>query len=301
MRLFLLLMLTVGAAAYAEQRAKPPTFSEAERALFPTDARELLVGERPDFGAMKPTVAAAGAVEEESAGGDYQWSLLISAATVENEIKRQANKVAGLTQSATAFKGGGYRKCREAFSVLAVMFAVAAEHDGEPRWRDSAAGLAPLFARAGANCKVGTDGSYREAAARSQDLADLVRGGRPDAPAVPPDQSWGDLADRAPLMRRMEAAQQEKLSPRLASEREFTGDAEEVTHEAQVLAALAEVITRDGFVDADDPDYAAYARSLRDASADLSRAAENENYESGRSALGRASQSCSECHDLYRG
>ncbi|MEM9186563.1 MAG: hypothetical protein AAGB00_08725 [Planctomycetota bacterium] len=286
-------------AARAQPRAEPPEWTDSERELFPADARQLLVGPRPDF--SQRAAAAAVVAAEETATESYAWSALISTDTVEGEIKRQANRVAGLVQSATAFKGGGYREARDAFSMLAVMFAIAAEHDGDARWRDRAASLSALFSRAGANCKVGTDGSFREAAARSQDLADLVRGGRPDTPKPDADRTWGDVADRVPLMRRMEVAQQEQLSQLTANAKDFSRGAEEAAHEAQVLAALAEVIIREGFTDADDESYADYARELRDASAEIARSAEQDLYDPARAALGRATKSCSACHEDYRG
>ena len=298
----LLLLLTLASVTTAdERRAKPPVFSQDERDLFPADARKLLVGPRPDFGKMaKPSVVSGG----DSAIGpatDYQWSDLISSDALETEIKRQATAVGKLVQSATAFKGGGYRDARDAFNVLALMFAISAEHDEGARWEDSAGGFASLIARAGANCKVGTDGSYREARARGEDLAELVRGGRPDAPDADPDKKWHDYADRSPVMRRMEVAQQERLGQVMGSEREFSRNSENIAHEAQVLAALAEVIVRDEFPDADDEDYVAYAARLREASADLWRAAEQDNYDAARDALGRANKSCTECHGDYRG
>ena len=300
-----LLVISVAPIARAEpaQRAKPPAWTDDQRELFPTDARKLLVGPRPDFGQMVAAAsqAQAGSPEQAEPATEYRWSEVISTATLETEIKRQATEVSQLVGSATAFKGGGYRKCRNSFSVLAVMFAISAEHDEGARWRDKAAGLAALFARAGSNCKVGTDASFREAAARGEDLAALVRGGRPDVPEPKPDQNWGSLADRSPLMRRMEQAQQERLQPLLGSAREFSRGAEDALHEAQVLAALAELLTRDGFEDAEDDDYANFARALRDGAGDLSRAADNDNYEAARAAAGKASQSCSECHENYRG
>lgn len=282
-------------------RAKPPTFSDDEKALFPADARKLLAGPRPDFARQAPTAVASAAAAPEIGENGYQWSAMIAAETVEAEIKRQANKVAGLVRSATSFKGGGYRDCRDAFTMLALMFSIAAEHDEDARWSSKAAGLSVLFARAGANCKVGTDGSFREASARSEDLAELVRGGRPDVPAGADNQDWGALAARAPVMRRMEVALEEQLKPAMASDRAFGRASEDAYHEAQVLAALAEIITRPGFEDGDDEEYVAYARTLRDASTEMATAAENETYDLARPAYGKAGQSCSACHEDYRG
>lgn len=287
--------------ASAEERATPPVFSPGEEAIFFDEVSSVLKGARPTFQQQTPASVVPRASGDETAGASDDWSDLIAADTIENEIKRQAQRVAVATQSATRFKGGGYRDARQAFTTLAVMFRLAAEHPDRARWRDVGGGLATLLARAAANCKVGTDGSYREAAARSQDLADLVRGSRPDVPQPPADQLWSDLADRTPIMVRMEQAEQKGLGPLIGSGAAFKRGAEDAAHEAQVLAALAELLTRQDFPDYDSEDYAAYAERLREAATALSHAAGENNYEAARAALGDINKACSNCHDDYRG
>lgn len=182
------------------------------------------------------------------------------------------------------------------------MFGISAVHEDDARWRDKANDVASLVARAGANCKVGTDNTYREAKMRSDELAELVRGGRPDLPPSKDDpKNWGRLADRGPLMQRLEVALMEKLGPLTSSERDFTRNAEDAKHEAEVLAALAEVMTREGFEDAGDEDYDGYSRALRDAASDIARSADLEDYTTVREAYGRATKACADCHELYRG
>lgn len=301
----LFLTLTLSATTgFAEKRARPPKWSADDRGVFFEDIKSALVGERPDFskmaGAVARTADGSGEGTQNAAVGE-KWSELITPDTIETEIKRQAQAVAKITQTATAFKGGGYRDAREALSVLALMFRLSAEHDEGARWRDSAPGLSGVFARASANCKVGTDGSYREASARAQDLAELIRGGRPDVPPADPDQMWSDLADRTPIMRRMEVIQQKSLGPLVGSKAAFLRASDDAAHEAQVLAALAEILTREEFTDAGDEDYDGFCRALRDAASDISRAADQDDYETARQAMGAANRACSDCHDNYRG
>src|SRR5690606_17956042 len=155
-----------------------------------------------------------------------QW---IAPEVLETEIKRQSSELEKLVKSASEFKGGGYQDARNRFSLLAVLFAISAEHDQGARWKDSAVGLRDLFGRAGFNAKVGTDGTFREAVARSADLAELIRGGRPTTPTPNTDASWATISDRPPLMTRMEQAQQEQLSPWIASSAQFSGHTEEIS------------------------------------------------------------------------
>jgi hypothetical protein len=304
------LLVSQGAALLAAQRgekpkrARPPKWSADVLDAFFEDAREKLEGERPDYGAAN-TIAtnqsqqAAPAAERPSAGGS-QWSKLIDAETIETEIKRLAQAVAQDVTSPTEFKGGAYQACRRHFSVLATLFAIAAEYDGEVRWQDAAPALRDLFARAGYNCKVGTDQTFQEARQRKQDLADLVGGSRPRAGEAERETDWGQVSDRPPLMQRLNIAHEERLTKWLASEREFGRNLEGLRHEAQLIAAIADVIGREGFDYWDDEQYAEYARTLRQAATDVAAAVELDNFQNAREAGVRMTKACADCHDGYR-
>ncbi len=294
---------SIAADPPGKPRALPPDWSAADRDIFFEDARELLEGQRPSF-ATQPRVVASNVGPTDSAttggGTSYEWSNLITAETIENEIKRTAQLVSPLVQSASTFKGGAYRDARNHFSTLAIMFGTAAQFDKPVRWKDSAVGLSQLFARAGFNCKVGTDQSFREAQLRDQDLAELIRGGRPTAPATDPDAGWGKLSDRSPLMVRMETALDKHLKPNMSDSRSFERNAEELAHEAQMLALLGELITREGMEDAGDDTYDGYAHQLRDAAIEFNKSIELESYDAARKALSDMGQSCVACHGDYR-
>jgi hypothetical protein len=286
------------------KRARPPKWSADVLDAFFEDAREKLEGERPDYGAasaiatnqsQQPITAAAS-----PADGTAQWSKLIDAETIESEVKRLAQAVAQDVTSPSEFKGGAYQVCRRHFSVLAALFAIAAEYDGEVRWQDAAPALRDLFARAGYNCKVGTDQTFQEARQRKQDLADLVSGSRPRAAEAERAADWSQVTDRPPLMQRLHIAHEERLTKWLANEREFGRNLEEVRHEAQIIAAVADVIGREGFDYWDDEQYAEYARSLRQAATEVAAAVELENFQNAREAGNRMTKACADCHDGYR-
>lgn len=291
-------------AADPPKRAKPPVWSKDVLDVFFPDAREALVGPRPDFAASAESAVASSdspANPAPAADAKSGWSQWIAPEVLEAEIKRQSPALEKLVESATTFKGGGYEDARDIFSLLAVLFAISAEHDQDARWQDSAAGLSDLFGRAGFNAKVGTDQTFREASARSVDLAELIRGGRPSTPTVDADTGWTTVADRPPLMRRMELAQQERLAKWLANENLFSEHAEDVSHEAQILAVLAELIAREGYEFADDDTFVGYGKELRDAAHELQQATDQEDYAQARAALGRATKTCTTCHEGYRG
>ncbi|MEX0610916.1 MAG: cytochrome c [Pirellulales bacterium] len=287
------------------KRARPPKWSNDVLDAFFEDARDKLVGPRPVY-SQAPTVAAAAngtaatPPEIQSGATDAAWSKLIDAETIEAEIKRLAQAAADDVATPSKFKGGAYEDCRRHFSVLAMLFAVAAEYDGVVRWSDVAPALRDSFARAGYNCKVGTDQTYQESLNRSHDLAELIRGIRPQVPPAERAADWGQVSDRPPLMQRMEIAHQERLTKWLANERQFVQNRDEVRHEAQLLATIAAVIAREGFDYWDDEQYAQYARDLRQATSDIAAAAELENYDQAKQAISRATKACTNCHDGYR-
>jgi hypothetical protein len=292
-----------------EKRARPPKWSKEVRDVFFEDARTKLVGTRPDYGSASTATVDASLRDANSSvserlpneSGDAAWSKLIDAETIETEIKRLSQALAKDVTTPSAFKGGAYEDCRRDFSVLAALFAIVAEYDGEVRWQDSAAGLRELFARAGRNCKVGNDSTFREATQRKQDLSDLIAGSRPKLPATEKAAKWGEVADLAPLMQRLNAAHEERLTKWLANQREFEQHQVDVRHEAQLVAAIADVIGREGFDYWDEEDYGHHARELREAASDTAAAVELENYEQAQKAVSRATMACAACHELYRG
>lgn len=288
-------------------RAQPPEWSADVLDAFFEDARKVLQGERPNYAALgsvgrrQVSAGSTPAASDRGQSGRMPWSQLISADAIETEIKRLAPLVRQDTATATPFKGGGYRKCQDDFSMLAALFAVSADYDGTVRWQDAAAGLRELFAQAGFSCEEGTDESFREAVSRGQDLADLVRGGRPEVPAAERATDWVAVADRTPLMRRIEKAHQSGLSKWLAEPGEFRRHRDDVLHEAQLLAMLAQVVGQESYEGWDDAPYAEYSAALRQAAQDMAKAAEQNEYPPARDALGRATKACSDCHERYRG
>jgi cytochrome c556 len=101
-------------------------------------------------------------------------------------------------------------------------------------------------------------------------------------------------------MTRIEKAQQEGLTPALANAGEFKKNSDKILHEAQILAVLGEVITREGYEFADDDTYLGYARELRDHALEIIDAVKQKNYEAARKAGGQIDKACSSCHEGYR-
>lgn len=298
-------MVLVAVAAMASppaKRARPPRFPKAiEDAFFP-DAREKLVGSRPQA-SKRPVDSATSVpppVRVDRKPDDRVWSRLITAEVIEDEIKAQQRKLSASVESATSFKGGTYRDARLSLALLATLFALDAQFDEKMRWQTIAAMMRDATAHAGFNCKVATDASYREVRKVAEDLENLIRGGSALASEAAAEAGWDKIADRSQLMKRLEQSQQQALAPWTASAGEFSKHAERLTHEAQLVAALADVIQQPGYELSDDETYREYAQTMQAQALAIRDAVEQKNYTAARQAAGEVSKACAACHEGYR-
>ena len=286
------------------KRARPPEFPKSVEDVFFSDAREKLVGARPNAQqAVAKTASAArpaqaiSAVEDQPVGS---WSKLIAAEDVEDEIKAQQLNLAAAVKNATKFKAGEYQQARDQLSVLAAMLAITAEFDGRIRWKDNAAALRDLIGRASMNCKVASDASFNEARMRADDLQLLIRGGSLQLPEPSDSIQWSRVADRSALMRRLEVAEQQGIRPLVGTSRQFEESAGRLLHEAQVVAALSEIIARDDYEFSDDETFVDYAQQMKRQAVSLRNATQSGNYQQAREAAAEIGQSCTRCHEGYR-
>lgn len=290
----------------APPTAPPPKWDKETLEVFAADARQQL----GPGGPRQPGVVAA-AIDSEAqvapaaAGGTAdgkRWASLISGETLEDEIKALSIEVAADLRSPGAFKSGGFQGAAARLTQLAALFEIIAEYDGPVRWKSQADAYAELLRRAGRNCKAASDAAYKEARQRADELAELVRGGNVESVGETlADREGEGWLDRRPLMSRLEASQQQRLGPWTANEAEFARQQPQLRHEAELLAAVAELIPREGYEFADDDGFREQASQLQTAARQLRAAVEQSDYERARAALSEVNQSCDRCHADYRG
>lgn len=269
--------------------------------VFFRDARKALVGERPDRRVADAERPAAAAFGDETATNRIAWSSLIDGDALAAQVKRLTNDLREPMSSPAEFKSGGYQQCQANFSLLATLFAVISEYDGDVRWKSDAAGLRDAMARTAEECASGTEQAKAVASQRKSELDELVRGQPLGVKGHAAVEDWSELADRSVLMQQMETSWDERVSPALAQPREFARRAVDIQQDAQLLAMLAQVIQREAFDNWDDPPFQSHAGELRSAAVDLARAAAERNHAAAAAAAVRIEQSCARCHADYRG
>jgi hypothetical protein len=290
------------------KRAQPPKFSKSDN--FYADAfQEGLVGERPGNlnQAAAPATAQAGPGSVSPAGSGATgvagsgWAALIAGTTVENEIKALKLQVDQNVTTPSDFAGKGYKLARRDFSMLAMLFAIAGEYEGDVRWKNDAPAARDVFARTAANSKVGTQQVWQEAKLRKDELTDLVGGSSPySGKAAEPKAAWKDVCNRAPLMQHLEAIWEPRLKPLLADKGQFTASAEKVQHDAEVIAAIGHVLAKEGMEDADSEDYIKFCDALREGGKAIAEGAKSKNYEQASGGGAAIQKACTECHENYR-
>ena len=298
--------VVVVAARADERRSPPPKFSQTEtnRVFFPT-LSDAIIGQRPSLASLRQSSTAAAAkpaTAGQPSGGSAKgggWADLISPISIEDEVKRVKLHFDSVVTTPGAFKGGGYQEARTDLSILAVMFAIIQEHNGDVRWKDQAAAARDLLARSAFNCKAGSTQVYNEAKLRKADLQDLVSGSGLNNREGEEENDWAMIVDRAPMM---EYAQQllDSLQDVTNNAASVKDNPEQVRREAELLTILGDVLTKEGMDDFDDADYAALSKQMKEAAKGVVGALERGDADAVRKGVGAISQSCDACHEQYR-
>ena len=289
------------------RRAKLPKFSKQETSqVFFEDVFSTLVGKRPTAGSGRqdpgmPVTPAGGAPSgDRQTAGQFEWSKIISATTIEDEIKLLKLELDKLITTPTAFAGLGHKPARQSFSLLAMLFAIIEQYDGDVRWKSQAPAARDMFSRTASNLKAG--GSiqvYNEAKQRNLDLGDLVRGSRLEDSSEE-ERTWDAIVDRTPLMQLLESRIETNLKQWTNSNSEFNKDPEKVRREAELVAAIGQVLMDENMEDAADEEYRQFAQLLRDGAQQVVQAVQAKDAELAGNGVSDIGRSCVDCHDSYR-
>jgi hypothetical protein len=251
---------------------------------------------------MQKSSSPSSASEESSSGGDKAegWAALISAATLEDEVKQAKQRLDQIVTTPSKFAGGGFTEARLQFTELTILFGIIADYPSQVRWQKSALLARDAFAKIAANAKVGSTQAYNEAKTRLAELGDLLNGTELAGEASEEAKGWETLVDRAVMMQLFEVAYTQNLQTMTANANAFKENSEEVLRFSELLAAYTDVLNKEGMADADDPDYRAHSdKMLADAIA-VAQAVKTDNADGARQAVAQIGASCTNCHNAYR-
>ena len=285
------------------QRVAKPTFDGSKDGIyFKNVFTDGLVGERPDKSEAAQMAAAKGPAEtgDAASGGDSTgWSVLIDATTIEDEVKSLNQQLARSVTTPVKFKTA-YNDVRQTMSLLSMSFAIIREYDAEIRWKDHSAVAQAALQKAATNARTNTDQAFNYCNARKFDLEYLVRGGSFAEIEKPSDElSWSDVIGRTETMKRLETSD-ELLKQWTADENTFAKQKSKIISEAQWVAAIADVIGKEGMDDADVEDYLVFCEAMKKAAMDTVTATKSDDFEAASKFANLLSQSCNNCHEEWR-
>ncbi len=286
------------------KRVKRPTYSQKDwDGIYFEDLFEQgLVGDRPAKakpGAPGQTNPVVDASDASDSTGEFAWSKFVSRTTLEDEVKSLQTQLAVDVTTPVKFKSD-YGKVHQSFSILSMLFAIVREYDSDVRWKEDGGAAQVSFERAAANSRVGTIQAYESCKRRKEDLEEMVRGGSfngDDKPAESLD--WSIVIDRTPIMKRLQVSK-DGLKRLSANENEFNGGIEDVLHESELIAAMAQTLMKENMLDADDGGYLALAKAMSDAAVATQDACKSNDYSAAANAINLIDQSCNNCHDEWK-
>lgn len=293
-------------AGAEEKRAAAPKFSDdSTQGIFFDSVDDAIRGERPSLASLrKQKAAVANVAAQTPAGGGTDagggpWDKLISATSLEDEIKRVKLHYDSVVTQPGPFKSGGFEEARLDLMVMSSLFAIISEYGGDVRWKKDSAAARDLLGRTAFNCNAGTNQVFNEARARKDDLQDLLSGTGLRGGKAEDGNDWASIADRSPLMAYAETLK-ESLREATNSADNVKADPNDVRRPAELLAALGRILTQEGMDDSDDEDYAALSAAMTKASLGVTRGLELDDYDAIGKAVGAVTQSCDACHGEYR-
>jgi hypothetical protein len=303
------LLLAQGAGT-AKRRPPPKSFDKrVEDAFFKDVAKQHGDGTFNDvFSSRTIAKTPSGMIETPMTAGNANsgWSKIISAEALENEIKAAINAVGPNVESKAKWNTG-HRKVRNLYSTMAICFGVIAQFDATVKFQKEATALRDVLAKSAANSKVNDERAMIEAKKLLAELIELRNGGSVSVEPASGDSKPYGVSEVAEVMKRMQICSAPEADESKGIERwtsdaaRFKGAANEVAHEAQVLAMLAKVLQDPNtFDEANNEVFAKFAKDIEEACQEIGAATKSGNYDVARAAAGKITKACTGCHGAFR-
>jgi hypothetical protein len=283
------------------KRVARPDFSESKDDIYFEDVfSQGLVGQRPESATAEIAKTGKGTDQKEatesSAAG---WSTLIDGTTIEDEIKSLNQALARTVTTPVKFKTA-YNDVRQTMSLLSMSFAIIREYDAEVRWNRDAAAAQAALQQAATLARSNSDQAFNYCKARKFDLEDLVRGGSFAETEKPSDElDWSEVVGRSETMVRLEQSDS-LLKEWTADEKTFAKQKAKIIREAQWVAAIADVIAKEGMDDADVDEYLDFCMAMKTAALQTISATKSDDFDAAGKSANLVSQSCNNCHEDWR-
>ena len=303
--IFVLLSFSIGEFSNEPQEKQKKTVTRVKRPDFHSSDRndiyfddifsEGLVGSAPevagsvDFSGKNESAASA-------VNSGERWSSFISRDTIEDEIKLMHQSLQRSVTTPSGFNSK-FREVRQQFNLLSMLFGIIHEYDQDIRWKRFAGTYQISAAETAAKALKPTRPAFQAAKTARDDLGELVRGGGITInKKVETTLQWSDVIQRRSIMTQLDAMVGEILKPGVSSKDEFKNNRDKILRSANLVSAMAKVLTKEGMDEAEDDGYVAFAKKMGAAANQLKLATQSDEFDTATKAVNRIEQSCTDCH-----
>ena len=245
---------------------------------------------KPDSGSPEPAKkAVAGA----------NWKEIIDKEALDSEIKSIRSRLTQNLQTVGKFYSN-YQGIPADSSTLAALAGIAIAHPDAVSWKQNAKYVRDLAGSMTKDDLKRDKTSYNAVKAPFEKIVDILNGSPPaDLPDSPDTADFADVAAMGDLMKRLDRAER-WFKGNARSEDGFKENGDKAVHEANIIAAIAKVISTGDYGYSDDEDFLGHANPMRESSRKMISAVKEQNFPAYEKGLSRVSQSCTQCHTEYR-
>lgn len=243
--------------------------------------------------------SASGQNSTPAATGGIDWKVIIPMSVLESQVKDIRNRLTKNMQSVGSYNTT-YLELPTFTSTLAALAGIATEHPEDVGWKKNAKHLRDLAASISSEPLMRGAKSFRKIQVPYEQMIVIMNGSAPAGlPDSPDKKPLSDVASMGDLMKRADIAYK-WLKSNVGSADALKSEQEKVIEETHLLAAIAKIITTDGYGYVDDEGFLNHANPMAEACLKMVEAAKSDNYAQFDEGLSRIYKSCTECHSEYK-
>tara|TARA_R110002111_G_scaffold153375_1_gene220141 strand:- start:91138 stop:92238 length:1101 start_codon:yes stop_codon:yes gene_type:complete len=247
-------------------------------------------------GEMKTPAAQSAAP---AATGGIDWKTIMPMPVLESQVKDIRNRLTKNMQSVGTYNTT-YLEIPTFTSTLAALAGIVTEHPDDIGWKKNAKHLRDLASKISAEPLMRGAKSYRDIQIPYEQIIVILNGSLPAGlPEAAEKKPLSEVAPMGDLMKRSDIAYK-WLKSNVGNADALKSEKEKVIEEVQLLAAVAKIITTEGYGYVDDKGFLGHANPMSEACLKMVEAAKSDNYPQFDEGLTRVYKSCTECHSEFK-
>jgi hypothetical protein len=257
----------------------------------------------PDVAMSKPAEGTTGetpaATPAAPAGSKPDWAQVISI-----DVALEAVKVARSEMNANLVGipkyNAGMDTIRLNAALMGMMAIVISEHSEPSNLKDKAKYVRDLNYEILGKATEKGSGPYKATQELFEQIVSILDGGKP--PEKPSDDTkpYVEVADRSDMMKIIDKAMND-LKANIGDPKRMKEQADSVSRQMAVMAALGTMMLDSTYEYADNPEYTGYTNDFINGAKAGLEAVKSDKFEEFQGALNKMNNSCNECHPKFRG